>query len=50
MYKDDLALNTLQWLICHLPKPNKTFVYFKQNSLFSVERKSKCPRRTSSKL
>ena len=22
MYKEDLALNNLQWLICHKPKPN----------------------------
>ena len=22
MYKQDLALNTLQWLICHKTKPN----------------------------
>ena len=22
MYKEDLALNTLQWLICHKTKPN----------------------------
>ena len=26
MYKDDLALNNLQWLICHKTKPNLTFV------------------------
>ena len=25
MYKDDLALNNLQWLICHKTKPNQTF-------------------------
>ena len=24
MYKPDLALNNLQWLICHKPKQNKT--------------------------
>ena len=23
MYKDDLALNNLQWLICHKTKPNQ---------------------------
>ena len=23
MYKNDLALNDLQWLICHKTKPNK---------------------------
>ena len=24
-YKDDLALNNLQWLICHKTQPNKKF-------------------------
>ena len=24
MFKEDLALNNLQWLICHKTKPNKT--------------------------
>ena len=24
MYKEDLALNNQQWLICHEPKPNQT--------------------------
>ena len=24
MYKQDLALNNLQWLICHQTKPNQT--------------------------
>ena len=24
MYKKDLALNDLQWLICHKTKPNET--------------------------
>ena len=24
MYKEDLALNNLQWLICHDTKPNQT--------------------------
>ena len=23
MYKEDLALNNLQWLICQKPKPNQ---------------------------
>ena len=27
MYKEDLALNNLQWLICH--KPNQTKIYLK---------------------
>ena len=26
MYKKDLALNNLQWLICHKTKPNQ-FIY-----------------------
>ena len=24
MYRDDLALNNLKWLICHKTKPNQT--------------------------
>ena len=24
MYKEDMALNNLQWLICHKTKPNQT--------------------------
>ena len=24
MYKPDLALNNLQWMICHQTKPNQT--------------------------
>ena len=24
MYKEDLVLNNLQWLICHKTKPNQT--------------------------
>ena len=27
MYKEDLALNDLQWLICHKTKPNQTKSY-----------------------
>ena len=26
MYKEDLALNNLQWLICHKTKPKETFL------------------------
>ena len=26
MYKLDLALNNLQWLICHKTKPNQTLI------------------------
>ena len=29
MYKEDLALNNLQWLICHKTKVNKKFQYKK---------------------
>ena len=25
MYKEDLALNNLEWLICHQTKPKQTF-------------------------
>ena len=28
MYKDDLALNNLQWLICHKTKPNQIIYIF----------------------
>ena len=27
MYKDDLALDDLQWLICHKSKPNESYIY-----------------------
>ena len=27
MYKEDLALNNLQWLICHKTKPNETKIF-----------------------
>ena len=27
MYKEDVALNNLQWLICHKTKPNQTKSY-----------------------
>ena len=27
MYKDDLALDNLQWLICHIANPNQTNLY-----------------------
>ena len=27
MYEKDLALNNLQWLICHKTKPNQTKSY-----------------------
>ena len=33
MYKEDLALNNLQWLICHKIKPNQTMNYSKASSL-----------------
>ena len=29
MYKEDLALNNLQWLICHKTQPNKIiYIYY----------------------
>ena len=28
MYKDDLALNSLQWLICHKTQPSQNHMYF----------------------
>ena len=28
MYKDDLALNNLQWLICHKTKPSSDMKWF----------------------
>ena len=27
MYKEDLALNNLQWLICHKTQPNQILIY-----------------------
>ena len=42
MYKEDLALNNLQWLICHKTKPNQLKVLLKKNhsckSLGSIKR------------
>ena len=32
MYKEDLALNDLQWLICHKTQPNPT----KPNNLYLI--------------
>ena len=32
MYKEDLALNNLQWLICHKTKPNQT----KPNPIYQI--------------
>ena len=29
MYKDGLALNNLQWLICHKTKPNLIYLTYK---------------------
>ena len=28
MYKEDLALNNLQWLICHKTKPNHIYLVY----------------------
>ena len=27
MYKEDLVLNNLQWLICHKTQPNQNHIY-----------------------
>ena len=27
MYKEDLALNSLKWLICHKTQPNKLYIF-----------------------
>ena len=27
MYKEDLALNNLQWLICHKTQPNQSYIF-----------------------
>ena len=35
MYKEDLALNNLQWFICHKTKPNPT-ILFNQKSDFHM--------------
>ena len=36
MYKEDLALNNLQWLICHKTKPNNIcFIYMYKEDLAS---------------
>ena len=37
MYKKDLALNTLQWLICHKTKPNQTKPNLLMLTLLSVD-------------
>ena len=38
MYKEDLVLNNLQWLICYNIKPNQTlkYKYLKIESYFSI--------------
>ena len=34
MYKKDLALNNLQWLICHKIRPNQNYIqYFHKSSV-----------------
>ena len=35
MYKEDLALNNLQWLICHKTKPNQTLGGVVENFLLT---------------
>ena len=36
MYKQDLALNKLQWLICHKTKPNNTFCFVSVSMHFLI--------------
>ena len=36
MYKEDLALNNLQWLICHRTKPNQTEDCWFSNSIVVI--------------
>ena len=36
MYKEDLALNNLQWLICHKTQPNQTKLYHLVNMKSNV--------------
>ena len=31
MYKEDLALNNLQWLICHKTQPNHLIYMYKED-------------------
>ena len=40
MYKEDLALNNLQWLICHKTKPNHTKVDVHRLQKTRVEQRS----------
>ena len=43
MYKDDLALNNLQWLICHKTQPNQNLnVYFKKLNVQWSYKLDKC--------
>ena len=44
MYKEDLALNNLQWLICHKTQPNQTIStlpYFEKKEKRKKESKMK---------
>ena len=36
MYKKDLALNKLQWLICHKTKSNQSLMTWKPKRLFRI--------------
>ena len=38
MHEEDLALNNLQWLICHKTKLNQT--YFVDNGIAGIEKSS----------
>ena len=44
MYKEDLALNNQQWLICHLTKQNKTTLNLARKSSRPMERQLKTKR------
>ena len=36
MYKEDLALNNLQCLMCHKSQPNPTQIYFNQTDTIAL--------------
>ena len=41
MYKEDLALNNLQWLICHKTQPNQIiyilYMYKEDSALYNLQ-------------
>ena len=42
MYKQDLALNNLQWLICHKTKPNQIICSSQHKDQNNVKKKFEC--------